>query len=110
MLLDCGLAEIFNGFATSKFVGSFRPPEIKSGYKAYTPQGGTSWCLGISLFYMLFGFYIVTEQDNFCHAKFYQSIAKLSPECRNLLTKLFCKDPKYRITPAEILRHKWLVE
>merc|ERR1719225_612649 len=123
-IADLGVSNEFDGddaFLTNTAgTPAFTPPESlshKPGDDPYSGRAADIWSLGITLYTLVIGD-IPLHDDNILalyHKIETQPIEftddqklKLSPEIRDLITKMLIKDPNERITLAEIKKHDWV--
>ena len=97
------------------------PVELGGTYtgKAYDAQKVDCWACGVFLYAILFGKYPFGNDDSsneelarsIAHAALtIPSRAKVSPECEDLLRRIFCVDPAKRISVRDIMSHPWYVK
>ena len=117
--IDFGLSKIFlSGEKSGDRYGTlaYCAPEILLGI-----DHGLSidvWSLGVILHILLSGILPFISEDkntfkkniikgklSFTHPGF----TKVSNDAKDLLTKMLCVDVKKRSTPAQIIRHPWLI-
>jgi calcium/calmodulin-dependent protein kinase-4 len=125
---DFGLAKILDQETMDTFCGSpnFLAPEIIEG-KGYDKKVDC-WAIGIIIYIMLCGFSPFEAEDfteltqNIVKAKIefpspswdvISGLGKIKKICKNFLAKdlivrLLAKDPKERLSPEEILEHRWI--
>ncbi|KAK3010548.1 hypothetical protein RJ639_011159 [Escallonia herrerae] len=119
-LADFGSAEWFGGNerrAMSGVVGTpyYVAPEVLSG-REYNEKVDV-WSAGVVLYVMLAGvppFYGETPAETFeavlrGNLRFPTRIFRsVSPEAKDLLRKMLCKDPSRRLSADQVLRHPWV--
>jgi len=94
-------------------------PEVLM-HKKYDGKTADVWSCGVTLFVMLVGGYPFEDAED--PRNFRKTIQKImavdyaipsdipvSPECRDLLSRIFVADPAKRITMPEIWSHVWFV-
>ena len=115
-LIDFGTAKIFNEFSKNKaLVGSsyyIAPEVIRGKYD----EACDLWSIGVIMYIMLVGTppFNGDEDDDILRAvsigKYetsYPQYQSLSPEAKDLITKLLKFNPTERITAEEALKHPW---
>ncbi|KAK4255068.1 hypothetical protein QN277_008118 [Acacia crassicarpa] len=91
----------------------FTAPECCLGL-TYNGKAADTWAVGVTLYCMILGEYPFlgdTLQDT------YDKIVNnplvlpddLNPQIRSLLEGLLCKDPKHRMTLADVAQHSWVI-
>ncbi|KAJ3039777.1 MAP microtubule affinity-regulating kinase 1 [Rhizophlyctis rosea] len=112
---DFGLSNIFDPTKTlTTCCGSpvYSAPELIEG-KRYVGPEVDSWSLGVNLYAMVVGDLPFADNNL---SGLYDAILKgryelpeyLSPECRDLITKLLIVNPKKRYTCVQARDHPWL--
>lgn len=119
ILADFGSAEWFCGGGTmSGVVGTpyYVAPEVLSG-REYNEKVDV-WSAGVILYIMLAGvppFYGETAVETFeavmrgnlrFPTRLFRSV---SPEAKDLLRKMLCKDVSRRLSAEQVLRHPWII-
>jgi serine/threonine protein kinase len=116
-LLDFGLSNFYNPDECLKtFCGSvyFAAPELLCG-RLYTGPEVDVWSLGVILFTLVTG-RVPFEDKNIAalHEKIkscrYNIPDHLSPGCKELLSKMICRDPGQRATMDDVIFHSWVNE
>ena len=115
-LIDFGTAKIFNEFSKNKaLVGSsyyIAPEVIRGKYD----EACDLWSIGVIMYIMLVGTppFNGDEDDDILRAvsigKYetsYPQYQSLSPEAKDLITKLLKFNPTERITAEDALKHPW---
>ncbi|KAI8922335.1 kinase-like domain-containing protein [Powellomyces hirtus] len=113
---DFGLSNIFDrGKQLSTCCGSpvYSAPELIEGRKYVGPEVD-SWSLGVNLYAMVVGDLPFAEKEL---KKLYERILSgryhvpsyVSPECKDLISKLLVLDPAKRYTSAQVLEHPWML-
>ncbi|KAL1546131.1 calcium/calmodulin-dependent protein kinase [Salvia divinorum] len=120
-LADFGSAEVFGAAAEEEMSGVvgtpyYVAPEVLMG--GYYDEKVDVWSAGVILYMMLAGvppFYgdgpvetfeaVLRERLRF-PTKLFQSV---SPEAKDLLRKMICKDVHRRFSAEQVLRHPWMV-
>lgn len=92
----------------------FIAPELCSENSRIIPTAIDIWCLGVSLFFFVFGkppFSADTEMqlyENIRTKKLtFPSSPDIDPLLKDLLKRLLHKDPKHRITIKDMKKHPW---
>ncbi|KAH6678666.1 serine/threonine protein kinase-like protein Kin1 [Halenospora varia] len=116
-IIDFGLSNLFaprNHLKT--FCGSlyFAAPELLQA-KAYTGPEVDVWSFGIVLYVLVCGKVPFDDQSMpALHAKIKKGLVDypnwLSPECKNLISRMLVTDPKQRASLQEIMCHPWMVK
>ncbi|KAE9377216.1 Pkinase-domain-containing protein [Stipitochalara longipes BDJ] len=116
-IIDFGLSNLFaprNHLKT--FCGSlyFAAPELLQA-KAYTGPEVDVWSFGIVLYVLVCGKVPFDDQSMpALHAKIKKGIVDypnwLSPECKNLISRMLVTDPRQRASLQEIMNHPWMVK
>ncbi|KAG5549770.1 hypothetical protein RHGRI_014918 [Rhododendron griersonianum] len=117
-LADFGSAEWFGGGTMSGVVGTpyYVAPEVLSG-REYNEKVDV-WSAGVILYIMLAGvppFYGDTAVEIFeavmrGNLRFPTRIFRsVSPEAKDLLRKMICKDVSRRLSAEQVLRHPWII-
>ncbi|KAI9642280.1 Serine/threonine-protein kinase [Ciborinia camelliae] len=116
-IIDFGLSNLFaprNHLKT--FCGSlyFAAPELLQA-KAYTGPEVDVWSFGIVLYVLVCGKVPFDDQSMpALHAKIKRGIVDypnwLTPECKNLISRMLVTDPKQRATLQEIMNHQWMTK
>nr|GLL27882.1 phosphoenolpyruvate carboxylase kinase 2-like isoform X2 [Ipomoea trifida] len=124
-LADFGSAEWFGGYEVeegnvgmSGVVGTpyYVAPEVLMG-REYCEKVDV-WSAGVILYIMLAGvppFYGETPAETFeavlrANLRFPTRIFRsVSPEAKDLLRKMMCKDPSRRLSAEQVLRHPWVL-
>ncbi|KAJ3321216.1 MAP microtubule affinity-regulating kinase 1 [Blyttiomyces sp. JEL0837] len=112
---DFGLSNMFNvGSTLSTFCGSpvYSAPELIEGKKYVGPEVD-AWSLGINLYAMVVGDLPFADSNL---SALYESIVKcnyllpdyLSPECKDLISKLLVVNPKRRLACSQVREHPWM--
>ena len=118
-LSDFGCAEELGRYDSSdacvRTLGSpaFQSPEIAQGVERFSGIAADVWAAGVTLFQMVVG-RTPFDADNL--PELFEKIGAaqlelpqgLSPELRDLLSRLLCPDEKARISVEEIQRHPWM--
>eukprot|EP00128_Syssomonas_multiformis_P000191 Colp12_sorted_trinity150504_noHs@28014 len=94
----------------------YMPPEIAQG-KQYDGQLVDIWCLGITLYVCLCGCYPFEGKNyqelyaDICNGDLmFPQTANLTPEVKDLVTRMLAKDAKQRLSIPEIRQHPWFVK
>jgi len=120
-IADFGYASFHKQNLLSSYRGTFTymAPEIKEG-KQYNGLQVDLFSTGVILFILIRGIFPFKEarKEEFfyqllIHGKYEEYWEKvqgtsLSPECKDLLQRLFSYDPSLRPTLEEIKNHKWM--
>lgn len=120
-IVDFGVSEMFekaSDMMTAKSAGSpaFLPPELcVTRHGNISGKAADIWSMGVSLYCLRFG-HIPFERSGFL--ELYECIksedpkidAENEPEFCDLMRKLLEKDPKKRITMAELREHPWVTK
>ncbi|CZT07867.1 related to serine/threonine-specific protein kinase KIN1 [Rhynchosporium agropyri] len=116
-IIDFGLSNLFAPRGHLKtFCGSlyFAAPELLQA-KAYTGPEVDIWSFGIVLYVLVCGKVPFDDQSMpALHAKIKKGIVDypswLSPECKNLISRMLVTDPKQRASLQEIMNHPWMTK
>ncbi|TVY71318.1 Protein kinase kin1 [Lachnellula suecica] len=116
-IIDFGLSNLFAPRDHLKtFCGSlyFAAPELLQA-KAYTGPEVDVWSFGIVLYVLVCGKVPFDDQSMpALHAKIKKGIVDypswLSPECKNLISRMLVTDPKQRASLQEIMCHPWMIK
>lgn len=116
-IIDFGLSNLFAPQSHLKtFCGSlyFAAPELLQA-KAYTGPEVDVWSFGIVLYVLVCGKVPFDDQSMpALHAKIKKGIVDypnwLSPECKNLISRMLVTDPKQRASLQEIMHHPWMTK
>ncbi|RFU36313.1 hypothetical protein B7463_g45, partial [Scytalidium lignicola] len=116
-IIDFGLSNLFSPRNHLKtFCGSlyFAAPELLQA-RAYTGPEVDVWSFGIVLYVLVCGKVPFDDQSMpALHAKIKKGIVDypnwLSPECKNLISRMLVTDPKQRATLQEIMCHPWMIK
>ena len=118
MLTDFGVSSIFEDgkdeFRSTDGTAAFLAPEMFSG-TAFSGQLTDIWACGITLYMMVYGetpfsgktlpdLYEAIEKDDVQ----YPANPQISPDAKDLLDKIFVKDPSKRITIEQIKAHPFV--
>eukprot|EP00172_Hildenbrandia_rubra_P004512 Plantae.Rhodophyta-Hildenbrandia_rubra.ctg9268.p1 GENE.Plantae.Rhodophyta-Hildenbrandia_rubra.ctg9268~~Plantae.Rhodophyta-Hildenbrandia_rubra.ctg9268.p1 ORF type:complete len:565 (-),score=107.38 Plantae.Rhodophyta-Hildenbrandia_rubra.ctg9268:5981-7675(-) len=118
---DFGVAEFLNAYAegdnVTRTAGSpaFQAPEIAKGDSDFSGIKVDVWASGVTLFYLLTGS-VPFQGENFI--ELFDQISKgeftfppgVSDEAKDLITGMLEKDWAQRLSPKEVLRHRWFKE
>jgi len=94
-------------------------PEVYQGQQPYDGQASDLWACAVLLYVMLVGRYPFQDPDNPSNTNAtmwrvlklqYDMPEGLSPECQDLLRRVFVLDPKQRATIEQIYSHPWFVK
>ncbi|PBP27270.1 Pkinase-domain-containing protein [Diplocarpon rosae] len=116
-IIDFGLSNLFapRGYLKT-FCGSlyFAAPELLQA-KAYTGPEVDVWSFGIVLYVLVCGKVPFDDQSMpALHAKIKKGVVDypnwLSPECKNLISRMLVTDPKQRASLQEIMNHPWMIK
>ncbi|KAJ3185440.1 hypothetical protein HDU87_000061 [Geranomyces variabilis] len=113
---DFGLSNIFDKrkqLTTCCGSPVYSAPELIEGRKYVGPEID-SWSLGVNLYAMVVGDLPFAEKEL---KKLYERILSgkyqvpdyVSPECRDLISKLLVLNPAKRYTSAQVLEHPWML-
>lgn len=116
-IIDFGLSNLFSPRNHLKtFCGSlyFAAPELLQA-KQYTGPEVDVWSFGIVLYVLVCGKVPFDDQSMpQLHAKIKKGHVEyppwLTPECRNLISRMLNTDPSQRATLAEIMVHPWMTK
>ncbi|KAK7203868.1 kinase-like domain-containing protein [Myxozyma melibiosi] len=116
-IIDFGLSNLYSPRSLLKtFCGSlyFAAPELLNS-KQYIGPEVDIWSFGIVLYVLACGKVPFDDQSMpALHAKIKRGHVEypnwLSPECKNLLSRMLVVDPKARATLAEIINHPWMLK
>lgn len=116
-IIDFGLSNLFAPQSHLKtFCGSlyFAAPELLQA-KAYTGPEVDVWSFGIVLYVLVCGKVPFDDQSMpALHAKIKKGLVDypnwLSPECKNLISRMLVTDPKQRASLQEIMNHQWMTK
>ncbi|KAL6717996.1 Serine/threonine-protein kinase [Lecanora helva] len=116
-IIDFGLSNLYAPRSHLKtFCGSlyFAAPELLQA-KQYTGPEVDLWSFGIVLYVLVCGKVPFDDQSMpQLHAKIKKGVvdypAWLSPECRNLISRMLVTDPRQRATLSEIINHPWITK
>lgn len=116
-IIDFGLSNLFSPRNHLKtFCGSlyFAAPELLQA-KQYTGPEVDVWSFGIVLYVLVCGKVPFDDQSMpQLHAKIKKGHVEyppwLTPECRNLISRMLNTDPSQRATLAEIMAHPWMTK
>lgn len=116
-IIDFGLSNLFSPRNLLKtFCGSlyFAAPELLQA-KQYTGPEVDVWSFGIVLYVLVCGKVPFDDQSMpQLHAKIKKGHVEyppwLTPECRNLISRMLNTDPSQRATLAEIMTHPWMTK
>lgn len=116
-IIDFGLSNLFSPRSHLKtFCGSlyFAAPELLQA-KQYTGPEVDIWSFGIVLYVLVCGKVPFDDQSMpQLHAKIKKGVVDyptwLSPECKNLISRMLVTDPKQRASLGEILNHPWITK
>ncbi|CBQ69711.1 related to calcium/calmodulin dependent protein kinase C [Sporisorium reilianum SRZ2] len=117
-IVDFGVSEMFlkpGDDTMQKSAGSpaFMSPELcTAGHAEYHGKADDVWSFGVTLYCMVVG-HLPFDKDNFY--EMYESIKNdepdypdhLSADLKDLLQKIFIKDPEQRITVPQMRDHPW---
>lgn len=117
-MLDFGLSSQYGDAKLVTTYGSpiYSAPEVVEG-KSYNGPEIDIWSLGVNLYAMVVGEFPFNNQDP---AELRQDITKgkytfpenvaISPDCREMISKLLCVNPEKRLTIKDIKEHQWFAE
>lgn len=116
-IIDFGLSNLFSPRSHLKtFCGSlyFAAPELLQA-RQYTGPEVDIWSFGIVLYVLVCGKVPFDDQSMpQLHAKIKKGVVDyptwLSPECKNLISRMLVTDPKQRASLGEILNHPWITK
>ncbi|TAQ85598.1 hypothetical protein B7494_g6077 [Chlorociboria aeruginascens] len=116
-IIDFGLSNLFSPRNHLKtFCGSlyFAAPELLQA-KEYTGPEVDVWSFGIVLYVLVCGKVPFDDQSMpALHAKIKKGIVDypswLSPECKNLISRMLVTDPGSRASLQEIMNHPWMTK
>ncbi|KAI9893534.1 MAG: serine/threonine-protein kinase KIN2 [Vezdaea aestivalis] len=116
-IIDFGLSNLFSPRSHLKtFCGSlyFAAPELLQA-RQYTGPEVDIWSFGIVLYVLVCGKVPFDDQSMpQLHAKIKKGLVDypnwLSPECKNLISRMLVTDPRNRATLHEIMNHPWLIK
>ncbi|KAK4697475.1 serine/threonine protein kinase KIN1/2, partial [Lecanoromycetidae sp. Uapishka_2] len=116
-IIDFGLSNLFSPRSHLKtFCGSlyFAAPELLQA-KQYTGPEVDIWSFGIVLYVLVCGKVPFDDQSMpQLHAKIKKGVVDyptwLSPECKNLISRMLVTDPKQRASLGEIMNHPWITK
>ncbi|KAG9245609.1 serine/threonine protein kinase-like protein Kin1 [Calycina marina] len=116
-IIDFGLSNLFAPSSQLKtFCGSlyFAAPELLQA-RAYTGPEVDVWSFGIVLYVLVCGKVPFDDQSMpALHAKIKKGLVDyphwISPECKNIISKMLLTDPKQRATLQEIMSHPWITK
>ncbi|KAI8887060.1 Pkinase-domain-containing protein, partial [Backusella circina FSU 941] len=114
-IIDFGLSNLFcPEKRLTTYCGSlyFAAPELLMS-KPYKGPEIDVWSLGVVIYVMVTG---AVPFDDKSMAGLHEKIKRgqvvypsyLSPECQNLLSRIFVTDPSKRIILADVMRHPWI--
>ncbi|KAF8474695.1 hypothetical protein BDZ91DRAFT_650585 [Kalaharituber pfeilii] len=114
-IIDFGLSNLFSPRSHLKtFCGSlyFAAPELLQA-KQYVGPEVDVWSFGIVLYVLVCGKVPFDDQSMpALHAKIKRGVVDypqwLSPDCRNILSRMLVTDPRARAPLSEIMSHPWL--
>ena len=114
-LTDFGFSCTINQFDTERLFGTaaYLSPEVILKKKNYDYRKVDIWACGVVLYTMVCGHYPFQEKDLIQQLKKiiklkYTIPEHLSPQCKDLIKKIFEFDPEKRISIVEIYQHSWL--
>lgn len=128
-ICDFGYSKAHFMSAPKSKVGTlaYMAPEIIKATGKYDGKKADIWSCGVMLYVMLFGQYpfetqqpngpkmepdrrIRTMMDRIVNMQWaIPTNIEISPECRDLLTRMLVRDPDDRITMAQIHKHPWFI-
>lgn len=116
-IIDFGLSNLFSPRSHLKtFCGSlyFAAPELLQA-RQYTGPEVDVWSFGIVLYVLVCGKVPFDDQSMpQLHAKIKKGFVEyppwLTPECRNLISRMLNTDPQQRATLSEIMTHPWMTK
>ncbi|KAK3176347.1 hypothetical protein OEA41_007670 [Lepraria neglecta] len=116
-IIDFGLSNLFAPKShLMTFCGSlyFAAPELLQA-RQYTGPEVDIWSFGIVLYVLVCGKVPFDDQSMpQLHAKIKKGVVDyptwLSPECKNLISRMLVTDPKQRASLGEILNHPWITK
>jgi serine/threonine protein kinase len=110
-----------NGYTTKRCgTKHYMAPEITENNGVFNAFKSDAYSLGVTLFMLLTGQYPTLsdfttltqdsedEEMQMSEHQFGLSLQNVSAECRDLLSKLLCKDSEKRSTVFDILDHPWV--